>query len=120
MAKRDIKDLVCKPFCSFYREGEKEEMICSGARIVETLMERGSLSSLVLSGIEHGSSLSTGEYAMLGEIVCQPCPFLADGCDFRSAIPPVDAEPCGGYILLSLLAGKSAGFMKMLEEIEVE
>ena len=120
MAKRDIKDFVCKPFCSFYREGVKEELICSGARLVEMLMQRGVLTSLMLSGIEHGSSLSTGEYALLDEIVCRPCPFLADGCDFRSDAPPVDAEPCGGFILLALLVGKSSVFMKRLKEIEVE
>jgi len=120
MAKRDIQDFVCKPFCSFYREGVKEELICNGARIVEILMESGVLSSLALWGIEQGSSLSTGGYSQLGEIVCRPCPFLADGCDFRSAEPPVDAEPCGGFILLSLLVGKSTGFMKRLKEIEVE
>jgi hypothetical protein len=120
MAKRDIQDFVCKPFCSFYREGVKEELICNGARIVEILMESGVLSSLALWGIEQGSSLSTGEYTQLGEIVCRPCPFLADGCDFRSAAPPVDAEPCGGFILLSLLAGKSTGFMKRLTETDNE
>ena len=120
MAKRDIKDFICKPFCSFYREGEKEELICSGARIVEILMERGSLSPPTLSGNEHGSALSTGEYALLEEIVCRPCPFLADGCDFRSDAPPVDAEPCGGFILLALLVGKGAVFMNRLKEIEVE
>jgi hypothetical protein len=120
MAKKDIKDIVCKPYCSFYREGVKEEMICSGARLVEILMERGFLSPLSLSWIEHGSALSAEEYALLDGIVCRPCPFLADGCDFRSAAPPVDAEPCGGFILLSLLAGKSTGFMKRLKEIEGE
>jgi hypothetical protein len=120
MAKKDIKDIVCKPYCSFYREGAKEELICNGARIVEISLERGILSSPALSGLEHGSALSAEEYALLDEIVCRPCPFLADGCDFRSAAPPVAAEPCGGFILLSLLAGKSTGFMKRLKEIEGE
>ena len=120
MAKKDIKDFVCKPFCSFYREGVKEEMICNGARIVEILLERGVLSPLSLSWIERCSALSTEEYALLQEMVCRPCPFLADGCDIRSAAPPVDAEPCGGYILLSLLAGEKVGFMKRLKEIEGE
>jgi hypothetical protein len=120
MAKKDIKDFVCKPYCSFYREGVKEELICSGARIVAIFLERGVLSPLSLSWIEHNSSLSSEEYALLQEIVCRPCPFLADGCDFRSAAPPVDAEPCGGYILLSLLAGEKPGFMNRLKEIEGE
>jgi len=120
MAKKDIKDFVCKPFCSFYREGVKEELICNGARLVEILIKKGALTPLKFSGIELGSSLSAGEYAQLEEIVCRPCPFLADGCDFRSAAPPVDAEPCGGFILLALLVGKDVVSIERLKESEVE
>jgi hypothetical protein len=120
MAKRDIKDFVCKTYCSFYREGVKEELICYGARLVEILMGWGVLSPLALLGIEHGSSLSTEEYVLLKEVVCQPCPFFPEGCDFRSDAPPVDAEPCGGFILLALLTGKGAVSMERLKEIDVE
>lgn len=120
MAKKDIKDFVCKPFCSFYREGVKEELICKGARLLEILMKNGALSPETIAGVKPVICLDSVRNTPLGDAVCRDCPFLADGCDFRSAAPPVDAEPCGGFILLSLLAGECTGFMKRLKEIEGE
>jgi len=120
MSKRDVADFVCRPFCSFYREGVKEELICNGARIVEILVRRGFLSSEHLSEVEQDPSLSAGENILMEEIVCQPCPFLVDGCDFRSPSPPADAVPCGGYILLALLVTRGAFSMEALKEIAVE
>ncbi len=120
MAKRDVAEFVCRPFCSFFREGVKEELICKGARLLEMLVKTGKLSPGSLDGVKEGSYPSTEEYAGLEEIVCRPCPFLPDGCDFRSEPPPPGAEPCGGYILLALLAGKGVVSMERLKEIEVE
>lgn len=120
MAKKDIEEYVCRPYCSFYREGEKEELICNGARFLEMLMNKWYLSPEELTGVEEGSSLSPSEYAELEEIVCRTCPFLVDGCDFRSDPPPADAEPCGGFILLALLVGKDLVSMARLKEVNVE
>ncbi|HET6419772.1 MAG TPA: hypothetical protein VFG19_06440 [Geobacteraceae bacterium] len=104
MAKKDIKDFVCKPFCSFYREGEKEELICNGARLLEMLVTRGILSPDELSCVKAGSCFAAGKNLELERAVCLRCPFRPDGCDFMSKSPPPDAEPCGGYVLLDLLA----------------
>lgn len=120
MAKKDIEDIVCRPYCSFYREGVKEELICNGGLLLEKLLKNILLSPEELTDVADGSSLSPMEYAELEEIVCRPCPFLADGCDFRSDPPPADAEPCGGFILLALLVGKNVVHMARLKEIEVE
>lgn len=120
MAKRDVEEFVCRPYCSFYREGEKEELICNGARLLEMLINRGALSPASLLAAEEGSALSLAEYDRLQEIVCRACPFMAEDCDFRSETPPPGAEPCGGFILLSLLVGKGALPMERLEEIDVD
>ena len=120
MAKKDVEDFVCRPYCSFYREGEKEDLICNGARFLEVLMNKWGVYHEELAGVEEGSSLSPSEYTQLEEIVCRTCPFLADGCDFRSDPPPAVAEPCGGFILLALLVGKDVVQMARLKEIDVE
>jgi hypothetical protein len=120
MAKKDIEEIVCRPYCSFYREGVKEELICNGALLLEKLLKNILLSPEELTDVADGSSLSTMEYAQLEEIVCRSCPFVVDGCDFSSDPPPADAEPCGGFILLALLVGKDVVHMARLKEIEVE
>jgi hypothetical protein len=117
MAKCDVADFVCRPYCSFYREGVKEELICNGARLLEILENKGALRGKPMDGVGEGSSLSQEEYKYLEEIVCRPCPFYADDCDFRSTPPPPGAEPCGGFILLALLAGKGLLNMEKLKEI---
>ena len=118
MAKRDIKDLVCRPFCSFYREGVKEEMICDGARLLEILMKRGALSLEAISGVQPGPIPTSWKDAAQGEAVCRDCPFRAEDCDFRSESPPPDAEPCGGFILLALLAANGVISMEGLTVID--
>ena len=104
MAKKDVRDFVCKPFCSFYREGKNEELMCNGARVLEILVNRGLLSPGKLSAVKAGTCFAGGNNAGLERTVCMKCPFRPDGCDFRSESPPPDAEPCGGYVLLDLLA----------------
>lgn len=104
MVKKDIRDFVCKPFCTFYHEGEKEDLMCNGARLLEILVNRGVLSPDDLSVVKTGSCFAGGNNAELERAVCLICPFRPDGCDFRSGSPPPDAEPCGGYVLLDLLA----------------
>ena len=40
MTKKDFKDYICRPFCMFYKEGQKEEMACQGALVVESLVRQ--------------------------------------------------------------------------------
>ncbi len=103
MAKSDIKDFVCVPFCSFYREGAKEELICNGARVVEILLKRGVLSPERLTAMKGRPCPAVRREPALEAKVCGECPFRAEDCDFQSATPPPNARPCGGFILLSLL-----------------
>jgi hypothetical protein len=117
MAKNDIKDFVCKPFCSFYREGAKEELICDGARLLEILMKKKVLSLEAIADVKPALSLDSVKSTAAGDAICRDCPFLRDDCDFRSEAPPADAEPCGGFILLALLAADGAVSLEGLSEI---
>ncbi len=120
MAKNDVRDFVCKPFCSFYREGEKEELMCNGARLLEILINKGLLSPAELSAVNVGSCIAAGRNSELERTVCLKCPFRPDGCDFRSQSPPPDAEPCGGYALLDLLARKGIITTELIVENDDE
>ena len=107
MIKKDIKDFICRPFCSFYREGVNEELSCYGARLIENLLQRGVVCVAELPGAGHGFSLVCFAHdAFLDNVVCGLCEFRRDDCDFRSQQRPADAEPCGGYILVDLLLQK--------------
>lgn len=103
MAKKDIKDYICRPFCSFYREGVKEELICRGAHDVESFLERSILQVAELAGLRRGGSSLPFRDGVLEAAVCRRCAFRKEDCDFQSEQRPLDAEPCGGYIILSLL-----------------
>ncbi len=116
MGKREFKDYICRPFCKFFREGEKEEMACRGARVVELLVQRGGLKPGNLPRHGKDPSLWDKRDTALEKNVCQNCPFYTGGCDFQSPNQPPGSEPCGGYILLSLLKEKGNISVADLEE----
>jgi hypothetical protein len=109
MAKREFKDFICRPFCCFFRPGEKEELACRGALVIERLAADGLLEPPDLPGGEmKTASLWQANDVLLETRVCGPCPFRDSGCDFRAPVRPADAEPCGGYILLRILRDTGA------------
>ena len=117
MGKTNFKDYICRPFCKFFREGEKEEMACQGARVIEQMVRRKRLDPVLLPQHRKTPSLWKNRDPILVAHVCQNCPFREEDCDYQSASPPPDAEPCGGYILLRLLKEKgliSAGDLEGL------
>ena len=108
MLKAAFESYLCRPFCSFYRAGAKEEMACQGALVLAALVRCGRLAP------EHFSAPAEKEQRRWQEedralegVLCLPCPFAVDGCDFHSALRSPETEPCGGYLLLQLL--KDAG-----------
>jgi hypothetical protein len=104
MSKRDFQVYICRPFCCFYRPGEKEELACQGALVLERLAAGGVIQpDLLPDGVEKHTGLWRGDDPFLETQVCGPCPFREDGCDFRAVVRVDDAEPCGGYILLRIL-----------------
>lgn len=103
MVKNEIKDYICRPFCSFFREGVKEELICRGAEKVGALVESGLLHVAALPGGKEDFSSPALRDGGLESAVCRGCAFREEDCDFQTEKSPPDAEPCGGYILLFML-----------------
>ena len=82
MKKTDFKHYICLPFCVFFREGEKEEMACQGALVIEELIRKGVLKSNELPGTGKDPELWEKHDESL-EIVCGMCPFKPEDCDFH-------------------------------------
>lgn len=104
MSKTVVQNYLCRPFCSFFRAGAKEEMACQGALVLDALLQRRRLSPEQLpapAGKER--RLWQEEDQGLERVLCRPCSFALDGCDFHSAFRSAQTEPCGGYLLLQLL-----------------
>ena len=102
MTKINFKNYICRPYCIFFREGEKEEMACYGAQVVEALVDRGMVNPEQI-GFAKDPALWHRHRPLIEPYVCFQCPFRAEDCDFQSDAPEDDLEPCGGYIVLTLL-----------------
>ncbi|PKN12464.1 MAG: hypothetical protein CVU69_06680 [Deltaproteobacteria bacterium HGW-Deltaproteobacteria-4] len=99
-----VQSYLCHPFCSFFRAGVKEEMACQGALVLAELVLRGCLVPATLpSPGEKARRRWQKEDLELERLLCRPCPFAVDGCDFHSDRRSAETEPCGGYLLLQLL-----------------
>lgn len=109
MAKNDFKDYICRPYCMFFNEGEKEEMLCRGAHVLEQLvtLNRRALDKALLHTYKKNSLLWKKHDECLRMYVCQHCAFQANDCDFYAEGLSDDIadyiEPCGGFILLAYL-----------------
>ena len=94
----------------FFKEGEKEEMACLGARVAERLAATGNFDPCD-SALRNGDeSAWRDKYrdTLLFEKVCRFCEFRVEDCEHRSDDPPWDAAPCGGLILLAILLERGA------------
>lgn len=108
MPKSDFTETICRPFCSFYRPGAKEELTCRGAEAAAELIRRKQWPPEICSpGTEKPVIIPGGDPA-LEAAVCAACPFKSEDCDFQSPAPPEDCQPCGGFILLHRLKARGA------------
>jgi len=99
MKSRSRKELVCRPFCRFYKEGGEEETACAGLLTALELLDEQTLERLApeLDGMLWDASRDE----LLAATLCSRCDFRVDGCGFREGEP--DSPPCGGYVLIELL-----------------
>lgn len=118
--KRQFKDYICRPFCMFFREGQKEAMACQGAQVVQRLVGQGRLNPEALTRHQKRPRLWQKRDATLDANICQHCSYRVKDCDFTSASPPPDCEPCGGYILVSLLKENGVITSEDLEEVGLD
>jgi len=103
MAKKDFKDYICRPYCMFFKEGQKEEMACKGAQIAELLFHNKRVNLGKIPNFASDPQIWKKQQAKLEKYVCHKCSFQAEDCDFQSSAPADDMEPCGGFILLACL-----------------
>ena len=109
MLKVAFESYLCRPFCSFFRAGAKEEMACQGALVLAALVQRGRLSPENFPApAEKERRRWQEEDKVLERVLCLSCPFALDGCDFHSELRSPETEPCGGYLLLQLLKESGA------------
>jgi hypothetical protein len=87
----------------FFKEGKKEDMFCRGAVVVETLAGNDRIDPEKISRYKKVLGLWNKHKKYLETYVCSKCSFREQDCDFQSENPPDDSEPCGGFVLLSLL-----------------
>jgi hypothetical protein len=120
MNKNNFKEYICKPYCVFFKDGEKEEMACHGAVITECLVKNQKISDQDLNNTPFDKRSKYKEDTDLIRLVCAHCPFEADDCDFRSSSRPQGSVPCGGYILLFLLKSENMLTVKDIEEVCIE
>lgn len=114
MLKAAFESYLCRPFCSFFRAGEKEEMACQGALVLAALVQHGRLAPEAFPpAAEKTHRRWQEEDQELERVLCRPCPFAIDGCDFHSPLRSAATEPCGGYLLLQLL--KDSGTISCAE-----
>ncbi len=94
-------DVVCKGFCSYFKEG-KDELECGGYRF---LMDNFTLTELhllinLLDKPEELKSQIPPDNEDLFSLVCNKCDFRIDGCDYMENR---SGPPCGGFILVANL-----------------
>ncbi|MBS3809031.1 MAG: hypothetical protein KGY38_02605 [Desulfobacterales bacterium] len=115
MQKADFKAYICRPWCMFFSEDEKEEMACLGARVAARLAENGCIRTDEIRNVIKDRDVWEKHRAGLGRILCRVCEFCAEDCDFQSLEPSEDLEPCGGYIVLAHLLENGAVELRDLE-----
>ncbi len=103
MPKHTFIDYLCRPWCTFFKEGAKEDMACQGARVVEHLVTGGRIAPAEIPPLKKNADLWNAYREELDGPVCGRCSFRSEDCDFRSEAPPDNGEPCGGFILLAHL-----------------
>lgn len=116
MDKTDFKEYICRPWCMFFAEGEKEEMACLGARAAAWLVREDRVGSRDFESITKDRDLWEKHRPGLARTVCRQCAFCAADCDFHSPEPEADIEPCGGYIVLAYLLENNTIGLKDIEE----
>jgi len=91
--------VLCLPFCSYYKPGRNEELLCRGALVVRRLMQSG---RDVTTGETKLINSDEAAPELMARVLCGYCDFRECDCDFAQ---DRHAWPCGGYILLSRLLG---------------
>jgi hypothetical protein len=111
----DLRLLACAGFCTHHKPDVVEEWHCGGLGLVAALrgraVDRGpeavaSFDHALRDAVVSDERVGFAADAVLERAICATCAFLPDeGCDHRNPdlADDVRLEPCGGYLLLTLL-----------------
>ena len=101
MKDKEYTSMICKGFCSFYKEGK--EGLCCGAYLFLknnlTLRELRSLLDLSKMYKRPSEYVYPSDDEIKG-LVCDKCDFMVDGCDFME---DGSHPPCAGYSIIEML-----------------
>ncbi len=100
MKKGEYTELICRRFCTFYKEGD-DGPACGSYDFLIRNLTAGEIGSTFPHA---GSEADFSRDKEIKELVCERCDFLADGCDYRAGL---GATPCGGYAVVHWLLTKS-------------
>ena len=75
------------PYCLYFREGEKEEMACQGALVLEKLVSGGYLSPEKIPPMKKKSEIWRKHDEVLENCICSDCPFTGHR---PSPMTPID------------------------------
>lgn len=89
--------MLCLPFCIYYKPGKNEEFLCRGAVIAERLMRSG---RNLLAGQKNLCVPDHDTIELAVRLLCSACGFRENDCDFAQ---DRQAHPCGGFVFLSRL-----------------
>ncbi len=101
MKDTDYTRIICRGFCSFYKEG-KEDLCCGAFLFLKKNLTLHELRSVLdLSKMaERPQKCTFSADDEIKKLVCNKCDFLVDGCDFRE---DGSHPPCGGYSIIEML-----------------
>jgi len=94
--RNDYTDIICKGFCTFYKE-DKEGLACGTYDFISRNLTPGELESAI-RGIASTPDL-TFDRKIQG-LICEKCDFVIGSCDFREGL---ESPPCGGYTIIEWL-----------------
>jgi hypothetical protein len=102
MKDREYAALICAGYCSFYREGKKEEMHCGTFGFLRAHLTAHELRSLIslAADLPRSAAPDFSRDDEMKTLICDACEFHIDGCDFRE---DRSGPPCGGYVIVEKL-----------------
>ena len=94
------REIICRGFCPFYREG-KDDLTCGTYNFIEQILTAQEL-KLAVRQLQAVPDLFGDRE--IRNLICENCDFLTDGCGFREG---TDSRPCGGFTVVEGLMGRS-------------
>lgn len=93
---RTLIRTLCAAYCTYYKPGKNEELLCRGAVLIDRFIGAGRPVVPVKTGTRPDQETTN----LIVRKMCASCDFHEHDCDFMENN---SAPPCGGFVLLSQL-----------------